>query len=142
MLYTLGRKMIRPLSTALFFLSFLLYGKQRSELLLVTSCSTLCLVYMLLVSAFYSQVKEYGTVPAGIHRKSPEHGSRIPTGKFSEFFPVTSERFQEERAGKWSECAGKKPEIFWPESCFRAPVFSCRIQRFFRSFPASSFGIQ
>ena len=40
--HTVGRKILRPPSTAIFFLSFLLYGKQRSELLLVISCSTLC----------------------------------------------------------------------------------------------------
>jgi hypothetical protein len=33
-----------------------------------------------------TQVKKYGPVPAGRHWKSPEHGSSIPTGKFSDFF--------------------------------------------------------
>jgi hypothetical protein len=33
-----------------------------------------------------TQVKKYGSVPAGRHWKSPEHGSSIPTGKFSDFF--------------------------------------------------------
>ena len=32
------------------------------------------------------QVEKYGPVPAGKHRKSPERGSSIPTGKFSDFF--------------------------------------------------------
>ena len=44
------------------------------------------------INSFSSQVKEYGTVPAGIHRKSPEYGSSIPTGKFPDFFrciPIT-----------------------------------------------------
>ena len=48
---TVGRKMIRPPSTAsLFFLSFLLYGMQRSERHLVARYA---IVYMLLVSALY-----------------------------------------------------------------------------------------
>ena len=33
-----------------------------------------------------TQVEKYGPVPAGKHRKSPERGSSIPTGKFSDFF--------------------------------------------------------
>jgi len=33
-----------------------------------------------------SQVKNYRPVPAGKHRKSPERGSSIPTGKFSDLF--------------------------------------------------------
>jgi len=33
-----------------------------------------------------TQVKNYGPVPAGKHRKSLERGSSIPTGKFSDFF--------------------------------------------------------
>ena len=72
----------------------------------------------------HNQVKEYGTVSAGIHRKSPEHGSRTSTGKFSEFFPVISVRSLPESAGKWSECIGKNPEIFRPEYCFHVPVTS------------------
>ena len=41
---------------------------------------------------FSSQVKECGTVPSGIHRKSPEYGSSILAGKFLDFFgciPIT-----------------------------------------------------
>jgi hypothetical protein len=33
-----------------------------------------------------TQVEKYGPVPAGKHRKSPERGSSIPTGNFSDFF--------------------------------------------------------
>jgi len=33
-----------------------------------------------------AQVKNYGPVPAGKHRKSLERGSSIPTGNFSDFF--------------------------------------------------------
>ena len=77
-----------------------------------------------LLANFGTQVKEYETVPAGIHRKSPEHGSRTPAGKFSEFFPVTSDRFLAASAGKWSECAGKNPDIFRPEYGFHVPVTS------------------
>ena len=39
---TVDRKILRLPSPDLFFLSFLLYGKQRLDLLLVTSSSTLC----------------------------------------------------------------------------------------------------
>jgi len=40
-----------------------------------------------------TQVKNYGPVPAGKHRKSLERGSSIPTGNFSDFFrPVPAEK--------------------------------------------------
>ena len=94
--------------------------------------------------AFRSEVKEYGTVPAGIHQKSPEHGSSIPAGKFPDFFrciritfvcflPGTG-RKSAERIRKFSG-RNTASMLRW------LPVYSCSIQRFLRLFPASSFGI-
>ena len=79
---------------------------------------------LLSVREVSTQVKEYGTVPAGIYRKSPEHGSSIPAGKFSDFFwciPITFLCFP---ARNWSETTGKNPEIFRPEYCFHVPMTS------------------
>ena len=62
--------------------------------------------------------------PAGIRRKSSEHGSSIPVGKFLDFFrciPITFLCFP---ATNWSEITGKNPEIFRPEYCFHVPVTS------------------
>ena len=95
----------------------------------------------------------------GSSRNTPEHGSSIPAGKFPDFFrcipitflcfpprtgrkspenfqvfPMHSDHFPVLSAKNWSE-------IFRPEYCFHVPVYSCKIQRFFRLFPAGSFGI-
>ena len=85
------------------------------------------MIYWIICTIIYEtiQIKQNGTVPAGIHRKPPEHGSRVPAGKFSEFFPVISYRFLAESAGKWSGYVGKNPEIFRPEYGFHVPVTSC-----------------
>ena len=60
--------------------------------------------------------------PAGIYRKSQEHGSRIPAGKFLDFFrriPTTFLRFPPGTGGKSPE---KIPKVFRPESCFHVLV--------------------
>ena len=61
-----------------------------------------------------SQVKEYGTVLAGIHRKSPEHESSISAGKFLDFFqciPITFLCFP-------PGTGRKSPEKIWKFSCW------------------------
>ena len=58
-----------------------------------------------------SQVKEYGTVPAGIRRKSPEHSAR----KISDHLPVLS---RQKLVGNHL----KNPEIFLAEYCFHVPM--------------------
>ena len=60
--------------------------------------------------------------PAGIHWKSPEHGSSILAGKFLDFFrciPITFLCFP-------PGTDRKSPEIFRPEYCFHVRVYSCR----------------
>jgi len=79
-----------------------------------------------------TQVENYGPVPAGKHRKSLEHGSSIPTGKFSDFFrwfPTGSCRKAHEIDWNLSE---KNPTNFRSEYCFHFRLFlvlSCRILR-------------
>ena len=92
----------------------------------------------------FTQVKEYRTVQAGIHRKSPEHGGSIPAGNFLHFFrciPITFLCFP-------SGTGRKLPEKIRPFSCWNTasmfpwfPVYFCKIQLFFHLFPAGSFGI-
>ena len=96
------------------------------------------------INSFSSQVKEYGTVPAGIHRKSSEYGSSILAGKFPDFFrctPITFLCFPS-GTGRKSPEKVRKFSGWNTASMFQwLPVYSCRIQRFFRLFPAGSLGI-
>ncbi len=55
--------------------------------------------------------------PAGKHRKSLEHGSSIPAGKFSVFLPVDSCQLPVLSGRNWAENIGKNPKIFRPEYC-------------------------
>jgi hypothetical protein len=78
-----------------------------------------------------TQVKKYGPVSAGKHRKSLEHGSSIPAGNFLDFsrsFPTSSCRKAQEIGRSLPE---KIRTIFGRNtaSMFRQfPAFSCRIQ--------------
>jgi hypothetical protein len=81
--------------------------------------------------AMNTQVKKYGPVPVGKHRKSLERGSSIFTGKFSDFFrwfPTSSCRKVQEIDWNLPE---KNPKNFRSEYCFHFrlfPVLSCRIR--------------
>ena len=62
--------------------------------------------------------------PAGKHRKSAEHGSSIPAGNFSDFFPMFSGRFLLERTGIRWNLPEKSPKNFRPEYCYQVPLIS------------------
>ena len=62
--------------------------------------------------------------PAGIHRKSPEHGSRISAGKFLDFFRTIPTTFLRFPPGTGRISPEKIPKIFQPESCFHVPMTS------------------
>ena len=62
--------------------------------------------------------------PAGIHWESPEHESRIPAGKFLDFFQRIQTTFLRFPPGTCRKSPEKIPKIFRPESCFHVPVTS------------------
>jgi hypothetical protein len=77
---------------------------------------------------FYPRAKTYGKnwldplyfrrIPLERTGNTPEDGSSYPTGTFSDFFLVFSDRFLPESTGNWQEFTGKNPKNFWPEYCF------------------------
>ena len=71
----------------------------------VNKTQPICFLFLISFCTFctFSKVKEYETVPAEIHRKSLEHGSSIPAGKFPDFFPVIFDQFL---AGKHRKVIG------------------------------------
>ena len=96
------------------------------------------------INSFSSQVKEYGTVPAGIHRKSPEYEAVFRPENFrilSSAFRSLSCAFRQELVVNHRKKSRNFPG--WnAASMFRwLPVYSWRIQSFFHLFPAGSFGI-
>ncbi len=89
-------------------------------------CNSSCFV----IHNVPSQVENYGLVPAGKHRKSLEHGSSIPTGKFSDFF-------------RWFPTGScwKAHEIDWnpPEKIQKISGWNtASTSGYFRCFPAGS----
>ena len=68
----------------------------------MTSCSRILNNFSNCRWYLCSQVKKYGPVPAGKHRKSLEHGSSIPTGNFRIF----SDDFRPVPAGKHRKLTG------------------------------------
>ncbi len=59
-------------------------------------------IFFLFSLTSISQVENYGSVPAGKHRKSLERGSSIPIGKFSHF----SDGFRSVPTGKHGKLTG------------------------------------
>jgi hypothetical protein len=49
---------------------------------------------------------------------TPEDGSSIPTGTFSDFVLMISDRFLSESTSNWQEFTGKNPKNFRPEYYF------------------------
>jgi hypothetical protein len=66
---------------------------------------------------------------------TPEDGSSIPTGTFSDFFLMISDRFLPESTGNWQEFTGKNPKNFRPEYCFHFRGISGAFPRDTVTFP-------
>ncbi len=58
------------------------------------------------------------TCPSGKHRKLLEHGSSIPVGNFSDFFPVYSYQLPVLSDRNRPKIIGKDPKNVRPEYCF------------------------
>jgi hypothetical protein len=69
-------------------------------------------------------MKRYGQIPAEKHRKSLEHGSSIPLGKFSDFFRRHPTNFLFCPTEIDHKASKKFQKLSKTEYCFQAPAIS------------------